>query len=588
MSDRLVIGGASGFWGEAPHATAQLLSYPGLDVLAYDYLAEITMSLMARARAKDPGLGYAPDFVSAAMAPNLKAIAAKGVKVVSNAGGLNPPACAEALRAEIAKQGLALKVAVVTGDDLIARAADFADRREMFSGEAWPNDKTIASANAYLGAFPVAAALSAGADIVVTGRCVDSAVTLGACIWKFGWNASDLDQLAGGSLAGHILECGPQATGGNFTDWVDAGDLADIGYPVAEIAADGSFDVTKPEGTSGLVSRGTVAEQMLYEIGDPQAYELPDATCDFSEVAIEDTGENRVRVTGAKGRAPTGALKVSATYIDGFRAGYEFEFNGVNARAKARAFAEAGLKRAREKLRAINAPDFTEVCIQATGGRPGEGPYEEAHVKTAVRHPDARAVGLFLKETMGVGLAAPPGLHGFTGSGRPKPSPVVRLFSFLIDAAEAPASVSLDGEPVAFTSPAPPPPAPAPAPHAPPEAAGDDLVSVPLEALAFARSGDKGDKANIGVIARRAEYLPWIWAALDEATVGEALHGFAKGRIEKFYLPGSHSLNILAHEALGGGGVASLLNDAQGKGYGQMLLATPIAIPRAIAPTEDH
>lgn len=588
MSDRLVIGGASGFWGEAPHATAQLLSYPGLDVLAYDYLAEITMSLMARARAKDPGLGYAPDFVSAAMTPNLKAIAAKGVKVVSNAGGLNPPACAEALRAEIAKQGLALKVAVVTGDDLIARAADFADRREMFSGEAWPNDKTIASANAYLGAFPVAAALSAGADIVVTGRCVDSAVTLGACIWKFGWNASDLDQLAGGSLAGHILECGPQATGGNFTDWVDAGDLADIGYPIAEIAADGSFDVTKPEGTSGLVSRGTVAEQMLYEIGDPQAYELPDATCDFSEVAIEDTGEYRVRVTGAKGRAPTGALKVSATYIDGFRAGYEFEFNGVNARAKARAFAEAGLKRAREKLRAMNAPDFTEVCIQATGGRPGEGPYEEAHVKTAVRHPDARAVGLFLKETMGVGLAAPPGLHGFTGSGRPKPSPVVRLFSFLIDAAEAPASVSLDGESVAFTSPAPPPPAPAPAPHAPPEAAGDDLVSVPLEALAFARSGDKGDKANIGVIARRAEYLPWIWAALNEATVREALHGFAKGRIEKFYLPGSHSLNILAHEALGGGGVASLLSDAQGKGYGQMLLATPIAIPRAIAPTEDH
>lgn len=582
MASKLVIGGASGFWGEASHATAQLLVHPGLNVLIYDYLAEITMSLLARARAKDPAMGYAPDFITAAMGPNLKAIAAKGVKVVSNAGGLNPAACAAALRAEIAKQGLALKVAVVSGDDLTAQAAKFGDTREMFSGEAFPQGKMIASINAYLGAFPIAAVLAAGADIVITGRCADSATVLGACIHHFGWGAGDLDRLAGGSLAGHILECGPQATGGNFTDWQVAGDLADIGYPIAEVAADGSFAVTKPKGTSGIVSAASVIEQMLYEIGDPRAYLLPDVVCDFSEVSVEEQA-GAVHVTGAKGRAPSGQLKASATYVDGFRAGFVFNFNGRNAGAKARAFAEAGLKRAREKLRAMNAPDFAETCIEVTGGRPGASAYEEVSLKTAVRHDDGRAVGLFLKETMGVGLATPPGLHGFTGAGRPKPSPVVRLFSMLVDAADVPVKVEVEGELIAFQPPTPPQPTGAPDEHNVPQAKGDDLIPVPLEAIALARSGDKGDKANIGVIARQPALLPWIWQGLDDATIRTAIP-FAKGAIDRFYLPGSHSMNILCHEALGGGGVVSLLNDAQGKGYAQRLLAVEVMVPRALAP----
>ncbi|MFN3261968.1 MAG: acyclic terpene utilization AtuA family protein [Pikeienuella sp.] len=582
MAERLVVGGASGYWGEASHATAQLLAHPGLDVLIYDYLAEITLSIMARARAKDPGAGFAPDFVSAAMAPNLAEIAAKGVKVVSNAGGLNPEACAAALRAEIAKRGLKLRVAVVEGDDLTARAADFAERREMFSGAAFPDPAKVASINAYLGAFPIAAALSAGADIVVTGRVADSATVLAACIWRFGWGAGDLDPLAGGSLAGHILECGPQATGGNFTDWREAGDIADIGYPLAEIGADGAFTVTKPAGTAGLVTRESVAEQMLYEIGDPQAYLLPDVVCDFSGVRIAAEGPGRVRVSGAKGGAPTGRLKVSCTWQDGFRAGYLFNFNGREAGAKARAFAEAGLARARAKLRAMNAPDFAETCIEVTGGRPGAGAYEEVALKTAVRHEDSRAVGLFLKETMGAGLATPPGLHGFTGAGRPKPSPVIRLFSFLIDTAEAPPRVTLEGEPLPFAPPAPPPPEPAPAPHPFPEAEGEAVALLPLEALAVARSGDKGDAANVGIIPRRPEYLPWIAAALTDEAIRAAIP-FAKGRIERFHLPGISAMNLLLHEALGGGGVASLLNDAQGKGYAQRLLALDIPVPAALA-----
>ena len=266
MSDRVLrIGGASGFWGDAARATPQLLAVDGLDYIVYDYLAEITMSIMARARAKDESRGYALDFVSAAMQPNLATIAERRIKVISNAGGVNPQACAEALRQLIAQQGLDLRVACVVGDDLMDSAAQLAAAgiTEMFSAEPFPPLEKLQSINAYLGAFPIAQALAAGADIVVTGRCVDSAVTLGACIHAFGWGRDDLDQLAMGSLAGHILECGPQATGGNFTDWEQVPDMANMGYPVAEISADGSFVCNKPVGTGGLVSVGTVSEQML-------------------------------------------------------------------------------------------------------------------------------------------------------------------------------------------------------------------------------------------------------------------------------------------------------------------------------------
>ena len=302
MSDKtLRIAGASGFWGDASHATSQLLHQAKVDFIVYDYLAEITMSIMARARAKKPETGYALDFVSAAMKPNLKEIARQGVKIVSNAGGVNPQACADALRAVIAEQGLDLQVACVLGDDLLDQSAHLAAQHcsEMFSAEPFPAVDKIASINAYLGAFPVALALEQGADIVITGRCVDSAVTLGACINHFGWGRDDLDQLAMGSLAGHILECGPQATGGNFTDWELVESLETIGYPIAEISADGSFLCSKPADTGGLVSVGTVAEQMVYEIGDPQAYILPDVVCDFSQVKLEQVGDDLVAVSGA-------------------------------------------------------------------------------------------------------------------------------------------------------------------------------------------------------------------------------------------------------------------------------------------------
>jgi hypothetical protein len=581
----LIIGGASGFWGEAPHATSQLLTYPGLNYLVYDYLAEITMSIMARARLKDPAQGYATDFVTDAMTKNLSAIANSNVRVLSNAGGVNPQACAEAVRALADSAGLDLKVAVVEGDDLLSRASDFADRREMFDGSVFPNIDRVASINAYLGAVAVAAALNAGADIVITGRCADSALALAACVHHYEWDWTDYDRLAAGSLAGHLLECGPQSTGGNFTDWEDAGNLADIGYPVAEMNADSGFVIGKPPNTSGIVCPASVGEQMLYEIGDPQAYILPDVICDFSDVSLDQCGEDRVLVTGARGRPPTGRLKVSATFMDGYRAGHVLQFNGRDARTKARVFVEMGLQRARKQLKSLGAPDYSDTCIEYFGGRPPGEEHEEITVKAAVRHADARAVGLFLKEIIGGALATPPGLHFFTGAGRPRPSPVVRLFSFLTDAADVPLRVMLEGRDVGFNTPAMPVrDDAAPARPAVPQAREHNgaLVSCKLEELAWARSGDKGDDANIGVMARRADYLPWIWRALDDETIAGAFAPWLKGDIERLCLPGIHGMNILMHEVLGGGGMASLLDDAQGKGYAQTLLSLPVELPEVL------
>jgi len=599
MTDNVLrVGGASGFWGDAARATPQLLNCQGLDYIVYDYLAEITMSIMARARAKDDSRGYAVDFVTAAMKPNLGLIAERGIKVVSNAGGVNPEACTQALRAVIAEQGLELKVACVTGDDLMdsAQALQAGGTTEMFSGEAFPPVEKLLSINAYLGAFPIARALEMGADIVVTGRCVDSAVTLGACIHAFGWGRDDLDQLAMGSLAGHILECGPQATGGNFTDWDQVPGMSDMGYPIAEISADGSFVCTKPEGTGGLVTVGTVSEQMLYEIGDPQAYLLPDVVCDFSTARIEQIGDNRVQVSGARGRPAPDTYKVSATYADQFRGGTYMTFYGIDADKKARALGEAVFEASRRVFKAFGLPDFSETSIELIGAESQYGAFKEISgsrevaMKIAAKHPESMGIGIMLKEAVGLGLATPPGLSGFAGS-RPSPSPVVRLFSFTIARDKLQVGIqigddkiacddmhgkALDASAIAR-------------PTIPVTDNAQDMVAVPLVALAWGRSGDKGSKANIGIIARQPQYLPYIWAALSEQTVTERFAHFlestAAGNVERFLLPGANAINFLLHDVLGGGGIASIRNDPQGKGYAQLLLSTPVPVPAAIAET---
>jgi hypothetical protein len=583
------IGGATGFWGDTTTSVPQLVKDGRLDYLVFDYLAEITMSIMARARARDENAGFAADFVSL-VAAYLPEIARQRIKVISNAGGVNPRACAKLLERAIEKAGLELKVAVVVGDDLIARQEEFrrAGTREMFTGEAFP--EKLWSFNAYLGAGPIAAALDAGADIVVTGRCVDSAVTLGACIHAFGWDADEFDKLAAGSLAGHILECGAQASGGIHTDWDKTGDWANIGHPIAEIEPDGSFVVTKPEGTGGLVSVGTVSEQLLYEIGDPAAYLLPDVTCDFTRVEIEGLGPDRVRVTGARGRQPTDTYKASATFQDGFRVGMYVTIGGIDAVAKAEKTADAVLRRCARLLEEQGLPPYSETSVEILGsesayaGRSRAMAAREVVLKLAAKHAAEAPLNLLVRELTSSGTSMAPGTAGMGGN-RPKVSPVVRLFSCLVAKSAVPATVEMGGR--AFD-------APAPAgghdgvyarDDALPEAAPtiDDPVAVPLVALAYGRSGDKGNHANIGIKAREARFLPFIRAALTPEVVAGYFAHFGVGKVHRYELPGIHALNFLLEDVLGGGGIASLRNDPQGKAYAQILLDHPVPVPAALA-----
>ncbi|WP_288362528.1 acyclic terpene utilization AtuA family protein, partial [uncultured Spongiibacter sp.] len=330
------IGCASAFYGDSQLAARQLVDKGELDYLVFDYLAEVTMGILAKARARDERLGFAVDFVTVAMRDVMADCAANGIKIIANAGGVNVPGCIAALQSLAQEQGLQLNIAGVYGDDLLSRREEFAREglSDMESGAPLP-DK-LASMNAYLGAQPIAEALAAGADIVVTGRVVDSAVVIAPLMHEFGWGWQDYDRLAQAALAGHVLECGAQCTGGNFTDWHQVPDFSTMSYPIAEVAAEGDFIVTIPPATGGLVNRATVAEQILYEIGDPANYLLPDVACDFSDVRLEEVGENRLRVSNAKGRAPGDSYKVCATWVDGYRLMGSAFIGGLRAADKAR------------------------------------------------------------------------------------------------------------------------------------------------------------------------------------------------------------------------------------------------------------
>ncbi|MEQ1438933.1 acyclic terpene utilization AtuA family protein [Fontimonas sp. SYSU GA230001] len=578
--DVVRIGCGAGFWGDSAEGPKQLVESGQIDYLVLDYLAEITMSLLARARAKDPNAGFATDFpgVVAALAPKLKA---RGIKVVTNAGGVNPQACKAAIEDRLTEKGIDLKVSIVTGDDLLPRAAEFAGTKEMFSGTALP--EKLWSMNAYLGAFPIAQALDGGADIVITGRCVDSAIVLGALIHEFGWKADEFDKLSAGSLAGHVVECGAQATGGISTDWDKVADDWDrMGFPIAECRADGTFVVTKPAGTGGRVVPETVAEQIVYEIGDPSAYLLPDVSCDWRDVRLTQVGENRVEVTGAKGRAPTASYKVSATWQDGFRTTGTMMIGGVDAVAKAEAVARAILKRTRRMFAERGLADYTRTDVEVLGSEANWGANarrrdtREVILKIAVQHADGKALDLFGREFIPPATAMAQGITGFSG-GRPAPTPLVRLFSCLVPKSAVP--VEVDGRPFA---------APvvicgdarsAPAVEIAGTMPTGPTRQVPLIRLAYGRSGDKGNAANVGVLARKPEYLPWLRAQLTADAVKQYFAHFVQGKVERFELPGLNGFNFLMHEALGGGGMASLRYDPQGKMLAQILMDFPVTVP---------
>jgi hypothetical protein len=592
MPDSVRIGCGCGFWGDSAAGPAQLVRHGDIQVLVLDYLSEITLSLLARMRARRPELGYTGDFVTEVLKPLAADIATRGIKVVANAGGVNPSACASAVRALLQQLGVRLSVGVVQGDDVMDRLEQW--RREgRCDLEGQPLPQAVQSANAYLGAWPIAQALSAGADIVITGRCADSALALGPLLHFFGWQSDDFDRLALGSLAGHIIECGPQATGGIFTDWrsVAAG-WHDMGYPIVECARDGSFIVTKPRGSGGRVVPATVAEQITYEVHDPGRYILPDVVCDFREVRLEDLGADRVRVIGARGLPPTPDYKLSLTHADGYRCLATLMIVGPEARARAEQVGAAILKRTRRLLGAAGWAEYRQVSIEVLGAEALYGPHaqvqdsREVILKVAATHSEERALEIFAREIYPAATSMAQGITGFAG-GRPAVQPIVRLCSCLVPKSEIAATVEVDGQALPALPSRNLPAAPTAVPQA--HAAMAALESaptgprraVPLLRLAHGRSGDKGDTANIGILARRREFCAVLAAELTAHKVRDYLGHLVEGEVERYDWPGLDGWNFVLHRALGGGGVASLRYDPQGKGLAQILMDFPVPVPQA-------
>jgi len=582
------IGGASGFWGDSATATPQLLTVPGLQYLVYDYLAETTMSILARARARDPALGYATDFVNAAVGPHLPEIMQRGVRVIANAGGLNPHACRDALLKVAAQHGLSPRVAVVSGDDVEHAFTGWCvSGLTQLDGSAVPTTEPW-SANVYTGAQGIARALDMDADIVIAGRCVDSAVVVGALAHEFGWGWDDWDRLAAGTLAGHVIECGAQATGGLFTDWQRVPDWDRIGYPVIDCDADGNFVLSKPDNTGGLLDPAAVAEQVLYEVGDPANYLMPDVTCDFRQVRTEATGDGRVRVSGARGRAPGTHYKGNATWQDGYQISVMMAIRGIDAPAKARRTADALLTRTRAMLAERGMGDYSETLVELLGCESHYGPHaralptREVVLRIGARHAQSRALAFLQRECASAGTSMAAGTRS-SFSGRVDIQPVVKVFSFLVPKDAVPMTVEMDDRrvvlPVAAEARTPEPAAPVEVPVS--AIPAGPCVQRPLVALACARSGDKGDDENIGVIARKPEYLALLREQLTPAAVRDYFAHLVTGPVERFEVPGLHALNFLMHGALAGGGVASLRSDPLGKSFAQMLLDFPLSVPEA-------
>lgn len=584
------IGGAAGFWGDTEEGPKQLIEKGQLDYIVFDYLAEVTMSILSRIRAKSDKAGYATDFVNPVMKNLLQQISEQGVKVISNAGGVNPLACKAALE-DIAKDaGIELNVAVVLGDDLMPRADELQQLgiQEMESAEPLP--KNLMSSNCYLGALPIVAALEQGAQVVITGRCADSACTLAPLMYEFGWKATDYDLLSAGSLAGHLIECGPQVNGGIFSDWESVEGLDNMGFPIVDCSANGDFIISKTDSSGGIVNFATVAEQMVYEINDPKRYLLPDVVCNFSDVKLEEIAKDHVKVSGATGIASTPFYKVSSTYQEGYRATSLLIFAGGNAAKKARTTGEAILKRTRRLLADRGLADFGETSIEVLGAESMYGEHardftaREVVLKTAVKHANKKAVQLFSREIAPAATSMTPSMTGFF-SGRPNVVPVVKLFSFLIEKTNVPVTVvcgkqalSINipkGQPLALAEKA------GTSSADKPSRTATDTTDIPLSALAWARSGDKGDHANIGIIARQTAFSPMIDQHLTEEFVADRFKHFLKGGVDRFPLPGINAFNFMLYNALGGGGIGSLRIDPQAKAFGQILLDATLPLPTA-------
>jgi hypothetical protein len=440
-------------WGDDLDAPRRLVEGGPIDYVMLDYLAEVTMSVLQRQKAKDPSQGYARDIVGT-IEGILPALRAGRVGLLTNAGGVNPRACAEAVLAMLDTHGARgeVPVAVVTGDDLLpsldALLAAGHEFRHMESGEPLATVREhVVSANAYIGSAPLADALARGARVVLTGRCHDAALAVAPMRHAFGWTSEDVDRMAAGTVAGHIIECGAQATGGNcLADWATIPDLANVGYPIVEMARDGSFVVTKHPGTGGIVSRDSVTEQLVYEIGDPRAYITGDVVADFTSFTLTDEGRDRVAIRGVRGTPATGKLKVSIAYRDGFKAVSSLVYGWPDARAKAEAAAaivRARLERLGLRFAAVHSEVIGAGALHGALSGPDAGrDAPEVQLRIGVRDGDRRAVERFTREIAPLVLNGPPTVTGYFGA-RAKVEEILGYWPALIDAAAVRTSVEM-------------------------------------------------------------------------------------------------------------------------------------------------
>jgi len=585
------IGNAQAFWGDRTDAAAEMLARePELDFLTLDYLAEVSMSILAMQRERDSNAGYARDFVEVVRSLVPYWLSGGRCRVIANAGGLNPQGCAEACRVALIEGGCRpLKIGVVAGDDVLelVRAADgSSDDFQSLDTNAQLHEvrDRLVTANAYLGAWPIVEALAGGADIVITGRVADPSLVVAPCIHHFGWNENDLDRLAGATIAGHLIECGTQVTGGIGTDWLELPDAAHIGFPIAEVSNDGSCVVTKPSGTGGRVTEMTVKEQLLYEIGDPDNYLSPDVAVSFLKLTVEDLGNNRVRVNGATGRPRPETLKVSATFRDGFRSAGTLTIIGRNAKAKARRVGALVLQRVRDAgftPRDAIVETISSVVSSDQKDSPHPEGIEESVLRVAVEADDRKAVERFSRELMPYITAGPQGTTGYA-EGRPRVHQVFRYWPCLISQdAVAPQVKVFSSASAATTA---PPFASRPAkPGSTPASAAQSVHSqhtserparkpTHVYDIAVARSGDKGTSANIGVIVRHPDWWKFLRKWLTAEAVATYFAPMTIESVERFELPNLGALNFVIRGALR----RSLRTDAQGKALGQILLEMPL------------
>jgi hypothetical protein len=584
MTEPIRIANCSGFYGDRLSAAVEMVEDGPIDVLTGDWLAELTMLILARTQAKRPGGGYARTFV-AQMEQVMGTCLDRGIKVVSNAGGLDPAGCAEAVAEVAAKLGLAPMIAYVSGDNLQPRLGELLEAgvelAHFETGEPIGDVSRFITANAYLGCWGIVDALNRGADIVITGRVTDAAVVCGPAAWHHGWARHNWDSLAGAVVAGHVVECGAQATGGNYSFFTEVPGMTRVGFPWAEIASDGSCVIGKHDGTGGEVSIGTVTSQLLYEIGSP-AYLGPDVSARFDTIHLEQVSTDRVRITGTKGEPPPRTLKVAMNEVGGFRQDLAVALTGLDVEAKAKLVEDAFWAAC-----PYSPEDYESITTRLVRtDKPDPATNEEAVAlwRITLKDPDERKVGRAVANAVTeIALATIPGLFGVGGG--PSGGSAYGVFRpALVPAELVPQSVViLGGKRTVVDS---------VAPMAEVHVVGDEgpagiaptgpTVSTPIGRVVGTRSGDKGGHANLGVFARSDQGWAWLDEFLTTDTLRHLLPEVAPLLVDRYRLPALRSLNFVIHDLLQEGVAASTRQDAQAKSLGEWFRSRVVDIPTVL------